>query len=363
MSLKSLSPKGAHLLEGLHKKIHIHNFCCLEKSISFEKQVEYAQSALSIIGLTQDFAPIVVFCGHGSTVQNNPHASTLNCGACGGNAGGPNARLIASILNSPKVRLELKKRAIIIPEDTLFLGAEHNTTTDTVTLFYDKKDNIKHIDLIEKLNKDLKNAQKTNTSNRMHSLGSSKGVKEAIRKSVNWSETRPEWGLAKNAAFIVGPRTLTEKLDLQSRCFLHSYDFRLDSDGKYLETILTAPMIVAQWINTQYFFSAFNPIIFGSGSKITHNVVGKIGVMQGNGSDLMHGLPLQSIQSTDIDPYHVPIRLLTIVLASKDTLNTIIKKHSNLQDLFFNHWVKLISIDPIDLKIYELEKKDIWNEI
>jgi uncharacterized protein YbcC (UPF0753/DUF2309 family) len=197
----------------------------------------------------------------------------------------------------------------------------------------------------------------------MHSLGSSKGVKEAIRKSVNWSETRPEWGLAKNAAFIVGPRTLTEKLDLQSRCFLHSYDFRLDSDGKYLETILTAPMIVAQWINTQYFFSAFNPIIFGSGSKITHNVVGKIGVMQGNGSDLMHGLPLQSIQSTDIDPYHVPIRLLTIVLASKDTLNTIIKKHSNLQDLFFNHWVKLISIDPIDLKIYELEKKDIWNEI
>lgn len=360
MTLKSLTPQTACSLQDLGKKKGSHHFCCLDESIALKEQIKYAKSALEMIGLTQDFAPLVIFCGHGAMTQNNPHASTLNCGACGGNPGGPNARLIASILNSSKVRSELKKSGIQIPEETLFLGAEHDTTTDDVTLFYQESDSVKHSDLIQKLKEDLKRAQKANISIRMPLLGSLKGVKEALRKSVDWSETHPEWGLAKNAAFIVGPRTLTENLDLKSRCFLHSYDSRSDCDGTYLETILTAPMVVAEWINTQYFFSVFNPVAFGSGSKITHNVVGKIGVMQGNASDLMHGLPLQSIYSNDSQPYHIPMRLLTVVLAPKTKIDAIVKKHATLQDLFFNGWVKLVAIDPTDLKAYQLQGQGIW---
>jgi hypothetical protein len=122
-------------------------------------------------------------------------------------------------------------------------------------------------------------------------------------------------------------------------------------------------MVVAEWINTQYFFSVFNPAAFGSGSKITHNVVGKLAVMQGNGSDLMHGLPLQTIHSNDIEPYHIPMRLLTVVLAPKTRIDAIVKKHSTLQDLFFNQWVKLVAIDPIDLKAYQLQEQGVWNEL
>lgn len=363
MAFKSLNPKTAYAFQALHQKKGIHDFCSLEESIPLKDQIAYAESALSMIGLTEDFAPIVIFCGHRSTVQNNPHASCLNCGACGGNAGGPNARIIASILNSSEVRSALNRKGIRIPETTLFLGAEHDTTTDSVTLFVNPADVSRQPTLIEKLKRDLKSAQLANTSVRMSFLGSIKGAKEAIRKSIDWSETRPEWGLAKNAAFLVGPRTLTQNLDLKSRCFLHSYDWRLDSEGIALEAILTAPMVVAEWINTQYFFSAFNPVAFGSGSKITHNVVGKIGVMQGNGSDLMHGLPLQSIYSNDIEPYHIPMRLLTVVLAPKTRIDAIIKKHLNLQHLFFNQWVKLVVIDPADLKSYQLKEQGVWVEI
>lgn len=363
MTLKSLSPQTAITLQDLDKKQRSRQFACIENSISLEKQVKYAKSALEMIGLTQNFAPLVVFCGHRSITQNNPHAACLNCGACGGNPGGPNARLIASILNSYTVRSELKKLGIEIPQETLFLGAEHDTTTDHITLFEEKTDMGEHSGLIRKLNEDLKNAQKANRAIRMPLLGSFKGEKEAIRKSVDWSETRPEWGLAKNAGFVIGPRALTENLDLKSRCFLHSYDWRSDFDGTYLENILTAPMVVAEWINTQYFFSAFNPVAFGSGSKITQNVVAKIGVMQGNGSDLMHGLPLQSIHSNDMEPYHIPLRMLTVVFAPKTRINAILNKHLNLQDLFLNRWLHLVAIDPTDLKAYKLEGLGFWNEL
>ena len=57
---------------------------------------------------------------------------------------------------------------------------------------------------------------------------------------------------------------------------------------------MTAPMVVAQWINAQYLFSTLDNVSFGAGSKVTQNITGKLGVMQGNASDLMHGLPQQT---------------------------------------------------------------------
>lgn len=318
----------------------------VEPGMSLPEQIHYAETFLRLIGLTSGFAKLIILCGHGSSSENNPYASALDCGACGGNHGGINARLLASILNKPEVRRGLEDCGMHIPFDTQFYGALHNTTTDEVEM--DVQDSPKPVypELFSQLQADLKEAGLKTRQERAKKLGSSNPVKDIVRRSLDWSETRPEWGLAGNAAFIAAPRQLTQGLDLEGRCFLHSYRWELDEDGRLLETILTAPMVVAEWINTQYLFSTLDNVAFGSGSKITHNVVGRIGVMQGNGSDLMHGLPLQSVMSSDEEAYHQPQRLLTVVYAPKELVEAVIERQSILKTLFLNDWVQLLVIDP-----------------
>ncbi len=331
-----------------------------EQGLSLQEQVSYAETILRLMGLISGFAKLIVLCGHGSTTENNPYASALDCGACGGNHGGINARLLASILNKSEVRQCLEDRGIHIPLDTVFYGGLHNTTTDSVDLSTEDAEKLIYPELLDKLQVDLKEAKRLANQERGVKLTSHNPHKDITRRSLDWSETRPEWGLARNAAFIVGPRDLTKNISLDGRCFLHSYRYEQDSDGKLLETILTAPMVVAEWINTQYLFSTLDNIVFGSGSKITHNVVGTIGVMQGNGSDLMHGLPLQSVMSADDEAYHEPQRLLTIVYAPKEMVSDVIEKHAILQTLFFNQWVHLMVIDPKNQVCYQLSQSGEW---
>jgi len=371
--------------------------------IPFTDQVVYAESALRMIGLTKNFSRLFILCGHGSQTENNPYASALDCGACGGNHGGPNAKILAAILNDPDVRISLKNKGISIPEDTICIAAEHNTTNDDVVIYDYNVVSNSHKQSLEKLKIDLAKAGDANSQNRCHQFGlkdftailggacpvdfgkeKSLGIEQSrgffkakidrsgraeynaksqvLKRSSDWAEVRPEWGLARNAAFIIGPRTLTKGLDLHGRCFLHSYDWTQDENGKFLEAILTAPMVVAEWINTQYFFSTMDNVAYGSGSKITHNIVGKIGLMQGNGSDLMHGLPLQSVNSTDDKQYHEPMRLQVVVYSPWATIVPIIEKHPILKTLFFNNWVILIAIDPADNKPYRLFEHESGNK-
>lgn len=325
--------------------------------ISLRDQVFYAESALNMIGLRENFAKLLVLCGHGSATENNPYASALDCGACGGNHGGPNAKILAAILNNPDVRTCLKQKGIEIPDDTLCIAAEHNTTTDEVTIYVETAKNESHEKLLEQLKADLAKASHANSKKRYLQFDSSTpsfAKNQILKRSSDWAELRPEWGLARNAGFIVGPRSLTKHLDLQGRCFLHSYDWTKDQSGKSLETILTAPMVVAEWINMQYFFSTIDNVTYGSGSKLTHNVVGKFGIMQGNASDLMHGLPLQSVNSADNQKYHEPIRLQVVIYAPRAMVESVIGKHEILKTLFFNNWVGLVLIDPRDHKPYRL---------
>jgi uncharacterized protein len=334
-----------------------------EQGLSLQEQISYAEAVLRLIGLTSGFAKLIILCGHGSTTENNPYASALDCGACGGNHGGINARLLASILNKADVRRGLEDCGMHIPLDTVFYGALHNTTTDSVEIYVQDIEKSIYPKLLSQLQKDLNEATLTTNKERAVKLQSYNPQKDIKRRSVDWSETRPEWGLAKNAAFIVGPRHLTKNISLDGRCFLHSYRFEHDNQGLLLETILTAPMVVAEWINTQYLFSTLDNIAFGSGSKITHNVVGKIGVMQGNGSDLMHGLPLQSVMSSDKQAYHEPQRLLTVVYAPKALVSKVIEKHSILKTLFLNQWVHLVVIDPMSQLTYQLNQSSEWVSI
>ncbi len=103
--------------------------------IPHDDRVALAQGILAGMSLTAPFARIVLLAGHGATSANNPHATGLDCGACGGHTGEANARVACAILNDPAVRAALAGDKAGLPEDTVFVPALHNTTTDTVTLY------------------------------------------------------------------------------------------------------------------------------------------------------------------------------------------------------------------------------------
>lgn len=338
--------------------------------IALKDQCAYAESSLRMIGLIAHFSPIVILCGHGSETQNNAYATALDCGACGGNHGGNNAKILAEILNHSDVRHYLIESGIHIPHETTFIAAEHNTTTDEVSLYINQTSDVMLRKRLDQLALDLQAARKINNKYRYEQLGYNtnknrikKYISHIKTRSNDWAQTRPEWGLARNASFIVAPRKLTKLINLEGRAFLHSYNWQEDKEGALLTTILTAPMVVAQWINCQYLFSSLDNIAYGSGSKITHNISGKIGIMQGNGSDLMHGLPLQSLFRSDTNRYHEPQRLITIVYAPRTLINKIINVQPVLQKLFGNGWVMLVCIQPDENKIYYLKRDLTWSEI
>ncbi|MCA9475930.1 MAG: DUF2309 family protein, partial [Nitrospira sp.] len=182
------------------------------------------------------------------------------------------------------------------------------------------------------------------------------------RRSVDWSQVRPEWGLSKHSAFIIGRRLLTQGLPLEGRTFLHSYDYLQDPTGKYLEIIMTAPMIVGNWINMEHYFSTVDPEVYGAGSKVYHNVVGRIGVMYGSHSDLRIGLPVQTVLDGH-KPYHEPMRLFAIIEAPLERITMIIARHDLLKKLIGNHWMNLVALDPVTMEFFQFEFPDHWRVI
>ena len=305
-----------------------------------------AQVALKMMGLVTGFGRLVVLCAHGSTTENNPYGSSLDCGACGGSRGGPNARTAAALLNDEDVRAGLRAAGIDVPADTWFLAAEHDTATDRVELLDAHLAPTSHASDLQTLARDLRVAGERLASERCRELPGAQGrrgggaLRHVRSRSTDWAQVYPEWGLVGNAAFVVGPRTMTQGLDLGRRSFLHSYDAQVDGDGALLETILTAPLVVAQWISSQYYFSSVDPEHFGAGSKTVHNVVGGIGVLAGFGGDLKQGLPWQSVGVGD-QLRHEPMRLLAVVQAPLDRVSEIIDRNPLLQRLFHGNWIAL----------------------
>jgi uncharacterized protein YbcC (UPF0753/DUF2309 family) len=311
-----------------------------------EGRVAMAEAVLRGMSLTENFARVIMLAGHGSTSINNPHASGLDCGACGGHTGEANARVAAALLNDPGVRLGLRARGIAVPADSWFVAALHNTTTDEVTLFDMEDAPPSHRGDLEVLREQLRTAAARARSERALLLGevAKAGVDKAIvARSRDWSQVRPEWGLAGNAAFIAAPRARTKRAVLGGRSFLHTYDWRNDAGFAVLELIMTAPMVVATWINLQYFGSSVNNDVFGSGNKTLHNVVGALGVLEGNGGDLRVGLPLQSVHDGR-RLVHEPMRLSVIIEAPIAAINAIIAKHQGVRDLVENRWLHLFAI-------------------
>lgn len=336
---------------------HAHKHACgpqLAKSeadmtgIALDDRVQLALGALRNMGLTRNFARLVLLCGHGSETANNPYGSGLDCGACGGHAGDHNARVGAAILNDQVVRAALKGHGIHIPEDTHVLAGLHNTTTDDVTLFDLDDVPATHRSDLAELQGWLAAAAKTTRRERAELLGlDSKAPnfdEQVLARSRDWAQVRPEWGLAGNAAFIAAPRLRTQDANLGGRVFLHNYDHRADTDDSTLELIMVAPMVVANWINLQYYASTVNNAVFGSGNKVTHNVVGTIGVCQGNGGDLQTGLPLQSVHD-GTRWVHEPLRLHVFIEAPRERIAAILGRHEGVRQLVDNGWLLLFAIE------------------
>ena len=311
-----------------------------QQQLTIEDKTDLAQKVLTTLGI-KALAPQVMLVGHASHTTNNLHSAGLDCGACGGQSGEVNVRVLASLLNDAQVRQALKTRGLTLPENTQFIAAIHNTTTDVITT-YDAQ-------LDDNLKKWLSVATQTAQQERLVNIEpklvdkSADEINHAYhQRARDWSQVRPEWGLANNAAFIVAPRAWTRNINLQGRCFLHDYEWESDNDFAILELIMTAPMIVTHWINSQYNASVNDNHKYGSGNKILHNAVGgNIGLFEGNGGDLRIGLAMQSLHNGD-KWMHEPIRLNVYIAAPQSAIAAIYNKHTMVRELIDNHWLTLI---------------------
>ena len=314
----------------------------IEGGLTAEAKAATAAAVLNAMSLTTGHAPLVLLLGHGAHVTNNPHESAYHCGACGGHTGEVSARLLAQLLNDPETRAGLRDKGIALPDDTVFVAGLHDTTTDTVTLYEDglatgQRAGLPHArDLLSQAGA-LARAERA-----LRLPGAS--ARTVAARAWNWAEVRPEWGLAGCAAFIAAPREATASADLGGRAFLHSYDWTADKGFGTLELILTAPVVVASWISLQYYASSVAPEVFGGGNKLIHNVVGGVGVLQGNGGMLRAGLPWQAVHDGE-GLVHEPLRLSVLIEAPQEAITAVLMRHPQVQALFDNGWLHLFALE------------------
>ena len=325
--------------------------------LSTDERCEVAAGVLRAMSLTQDFARWVLLFGHASRSENNAHAASLQCGACGGQSGEINARAAAELLNDAAVRKGLVARGIQIPTATLFVAGLHNTTTDELTLFAPAGLPLPRQAELRELREQLDAASAQARRERAPALGlDSRASDDVLRaelqqRSRDYSQVRPEWGLANHAAFVIAPRERTRHLDLAGRVFLHEYRAKEDPEHSTLELLMTAPLLVAHWINMQYYASMVDPQQYGSGNKVLHNVVGgHLGVFEGNSGDLRIGLPRQSLHDGQ-SWMHTPLRLSVFIEAPRSAIESVLRKHATVRSLVDNQWLWLFQLAPDERRV------------
>jgi len=345
--LKEISPLSFFKLKKffkLNKKINLNQNLGSISEDNLSNLVNNLAVFLKTLGLTKQFSDLVFIMGHEASADNNPFLSGLQCGACGGNSGFSNAKVVCELLNNFKIRTKLLDKDINISEQTVFIPGCHQTTIDQFVLDPSYLKNNQDNNQIKKIQEDLKQVGKFLTQERLKDWPNRTPV---LKKQSDWAELIPELGLANHTALMIGPRFLTQGLDLHRRCFLYSYDPQEDnSEASLLEGILAGPLVVAHWINAYYYFSACSPKYFGGGNKAIHNLLGNIGVLEGNGGDIKIGLPTQSIYFKN-QLLHEPRRLTVIVYGDRKKIDFIINKHQVLKNLIQGQWLNLSVLDPV----------------
>ncbi len=326
---------------------------------SGERLVDLAAGILRGLHLPDLDTPLVVLCGHASRTVNNPLKAALDCGACCGHSGEANSRAAARLLNLPAVRRALAGRGLAVPEGLHFLAAVHDTTTDEITICDRAAVPVSHATALVELDRRLAVAAGSVRRERLPALGG-RDESDLIRRSRDWSELQPEWGLAGNWAIVIGPRTLSEAADLEGGVFLHEYDAARDADGGALEGIMTAPLVVSHWINMQYYASTVDNRRYGAGTKAIHSVVGGFGLMAGGSGDLLTGLPLQSLADGS-GWRHEPLRLQAVIAAARDRIAAIVGKHPLLEQLVANDWLTIIAVE--EGRCFRLTRRLAWQPV
>ena len=317
------------------------------QAFSLTEQANRVHNLLRTIGMTGNMARLVVVLGHGSSSANNPHKSAYDCGACGGHEGYNNARLLAMLANRPAVRVELARRGLVIPEDTWFLGGGHDTCSDRITLIDTDQVPETHTDLLRQAKNILDQAALANAAERCRRFATirpgaspEEALAHVMERSVDPAQPRPELGHATNAMAFVGKRSRTRRLFLDRRCFLVSYDPSQDEGGAIITAILGAITPVCVGINLEYYFSRVDPVQYGSGTKLPHNPVSLVGVMEGACGDLRTGLPRQMVE------IHTPVRLLMMVEAPVERLIAAARANPDVARKVEHQWFNLVAIDP-----------------
>jgi uncharacterized protein YbcC (UPF0753/DUF2309 family) len=328
---------------------------------SREEMADRLENLLRSIGLTHNFAPLVMVVAHGASSANNPHFAAYDCGACSGKPGAPNARAFAQMANDPGVRAILLERGIAVPESTRFIPALHDTTRDEVTYFDVHQLEGPEPEGLAIFRNDMKEALLRNAHERCRwfELGPKAGKPSAASAHVKLRATsifepRPELNHSNNLYCIVGRRSLTRGLFMDRRAFLHSYDPNQETEGRTLARILCQVIPVCGGINLEYYFSAVDNSIYGAGTKLPHNVVGLLGVANGVEGDLRTGLPSQMIE------VHEPARLLIAVEQKPEMIDLALTHIGSFKDWLDKEWVHLVSIDPSTRKAF-FYQAGTWN--
>ncbi len=313
-----------------------------------EEQANLVYRNLANVGLLRGFGRWALIVGHGSMAVNNPFLSGYQCGACGGQRGGINARVFCAFANDPENRERLAELGAEIPAETIFVPGEHDTALDEIRWFGLDDMEAERREEFEPIREALEIALARNARERARrfddialDLPDDEAVARVRRRCADFAETRPEYNHATNAACIIGRRQLTRGLFLDRRPFLVSYDPSLDDErGSTLERLMAAPLPVCAGISHEYFFSTMDPQRWGCGSKLPHNVQGLLGVSNGADGDLRPGL---WSQTTEI---HEPVRLVTIIDAEPEAIHGVLERLPAVKHYAVNAWIHLFARSP-----------------